>query len=80
MTAVACLRVVLEVDPVSAQQRALGPIVRKLASAYLETRWTWPREFEPRVSPEIAEYPDLKKATGQSEHGIFFIHDLTSSD
>lgn len=38
---------VLEVDPVSAQQRALGPIVRKLASAYLETRWTWPREFEP---------------------------------
>ena len=33
-----------------------------------------------RVSPEIAEYPDLKKATGQSQHGIFFIHDLTSSD
>lgn len=28
-----------------------------------------------RVSPEIAEYPDLKKITGQSKHGIFFIHD-----
>jgi uncharacterized cupin superfamily protein len=28
-----------------------------------------------RVSPEIAEYPDLKKVTGQSRHGIFFIHD-----
>ena len=29
-----------------------------------------------RHSPEIAEYPDLKQATGQSRHGIFFIHDL----
>ena len=29
-----------------------------------------------RVSPEIAEYPDLKKVTGQSRHGIFFIHDI----
>jgi uncharacterized cupin superfamily protein len=30
-----------------------------------------------RVSPEIVEYPDLKQVTGQSGHGIFFIHDLT---
>jgi len=22
------------------------------------------------------EYPDLKKATGQSRHGLFFIHDV----
>jgi uncharacterized cupin superfamily protein len=29
-----------------------------------------------RVSPEIAEYPDLKKVTGQSRHGIFFIHNV----
>lgn len=29
-----------------------------------------------RVSPEVVEYPDLKKVTGQSRHGIFFIHDL----
>lgn len=29
-----------------------------------------------RVSPEIVEYPDLKKVTGQSRHGIFFIHDV----
>ena len=28
-----------------------------------------------RISPEIVEYPDLKKATGQSKHGLFFIHD-----
>ena len=29
-----------------------------------------------RVSPEVVEYPDLKKVTGQSRHGIFFIHDV----
>jgi len=29
-----------------------------------------------RVSPEVVEYPDLKQATGQSKHGIFFIHDI----
>jgi uncharacterized cupin superfamily protein len=28
-----------------------------------------------RVSPEIVEYPDTKQVTGQSKHGIFFIHD-----
>lgn len=28
-----------------------------------------------RVSPELVEYPDLKKVTGQSRHGIFFVHD-----
>ena len=29
-----------------------------------------------RVSPEIAEYPDLKQVTGQSRHGIVFVHDV----
>lgn len=29
-----------------------------------------------RVSPELVEYPDLKQVTGQSRHGIFFIHDI----
>ena len=33
-----------------------------------------------RHSPEVVEYPDLQKVTGQSTHGIFFIHDLTQSD
>ena len=28
-----------------------------------------------RVSPEIVEYPDTNQVTGQSRHGIFFIHD-----
>jgi uncharacterized cupin superfamily protein len=30
-----------------------------------------------RVTPEVVEYPDLGQATGQSKHGIFFVHDLT---
>ena len=29
-----------------------------------------------RVTPEVVEYPDLKQVTGQSKHGIFFVHDL----
>ena len=33
-----------------------------------------------RVSPEVVEYPDLGQGTGQSKHGIFFIHDLTPTD
>ena len=28
-----------------------------------------------RISPEIIEYPDRKQVTGQSRHGIFFVHD-----
>lgn len=29
-----------------------------------------------RVSPEVAEYPDLKQLTAQSTHGLFVIHDI----
>lgn len=29
-----------------------------------------------RVTPEVVEYPDLDKVTGQSKHGIFFIHSV----
>jgi len=29
-----------------------------------------------RVSPEVVEYPDLKKLTAQSKHGLFAIHDV----
>ncbi|HEY8407065.1 MAG TPA: cupin domain-containing protein [Gaiellaceae bacterium] len=29
-----------------------------------------------RHSPEIVEYPDENQVTGQSKHGIFFIHDV----
>jgi uncharacterized cupin superfamily protein len=33
-----------------------------------------------RVSPEIVDYPDLNKVTGQSNHGVFFVHDLGATD
>ncbi len=33
-----------------------------------------------RVTPEVVEYPDLQQVTGQSKHGIFFVHDLTPTD
>jgi uncharacterized cupin superfamily protein len=29
-----------------------------------------------RVSPEVVEYPDLNQVTGQSKHGLFFVHDV----
>lgn len=45
MTAVACLRVVIEAEAAPVPPAMLGPIVEKLTKAYLETRWSWPREF-----------------------------------
>ena len=33
-----------------------------------------------RASPEVVEYPDLNKVTGQSMHGIFFIHDMEKDE
>ena len=47
MTAIACLRVALEASATSLREEVLGPLVEKLAGAYLETRWLWPREFTP---------------------------------
>jgi hypothetical protein len=45
MTAVACLRVVIDAEAAPVPPAMLGPIVEKLTKAYLETRWSWPREF-----------------------------------
>jgi len=47
MSAIACLRVAIEPGAVSLPEEALGPLVEKLTSAYLEARWSWPREFAP---------------------------------
>lgn len=47
MTAIACLRVVLEASATGLREEVLGPLVEKLAGAYLETRWLWPRAFTP---------------------------------
>lgn len=45
MTAVACLRVVLGPRPDSAPARS-GSLIARFASAFFETRWLWPRQFE----------------------------------
>lgn len=47
MTAIACLRVVLEAGATGLREEVLGPLVEKLAGTYLEMRWRWPREFKP---------------------------------
>jgi hypothetical protein len=47
MTAIACLRVVVEAGVTGLSEEVLAPLVEKLAGAYLESRWSWPREFRP---------------------------------
>lgn len=47
MSAIACLRIVVDPDRVGIPDAVLGPLVAKLAGAYLETRWIWPRQFAP---------------------------------
>lgn len=47
MSASACLRIILDLsDEKLARLDALGPLVAKVTSAFLETRWSWPKRFE----------------------------------
>ena len=44
MSASACLRITLGLsDDKLAKLEALGPLVAKVTSAFLETRWAWPK-------------------------------------
>jgi hypothetical protein len=47
VTAVACLRVAVEAEKTGLAPEVLGPLVAKFSSAYLESRWLWPRRFAP---------------------------------
>jgi len=47
MSAVACLRVDVSGECARMPPAVLAPLVQKFASAYLETRWSWPRRFSP---------------------------------
>jgi hypothetical protein len=47
VTAVACLRVAVDAERTGLSPHALGPLVAKFSGAYLETRWLWPRQFQP---------------------------------
>jgi len=54
MTALACLRIVIDPDKVVAGGDKLAAMVGKVAGAFLETRWRWPRRHG-----EIAPYAFL---------------------
>lgn len=45
MSAVACLRVVVRTGQTELPQDVLAALVAKFTSAFLETRWAWPRRF-----------------------------------
>lgn len=47
MTAVACLRVAVDATRVKLSPAALGPLVSRFSGSYLESRWLWPRLFQP---------------------------------
>lgn len=47
MSAMACLRVDVTAHHGRMPMSTLAPLVQKFAGAYLETRWLWPRRFEP---------------------------------
>jgi len=46
LTALACLRVAVDVESTGLTPAVLGPLVAKFSSLYLESRWLWPRLFE----------------------------------
>lgn len=54
MTALACLRILIDADRAAAGGETLALLVNKVASAFFETRWTWPRRYG-----EIAPYAFL---------------------
>jgi hypothetical protein len=45
MTAIACLRIVVGESLQFTDADSLADLVSKIAAAYLETRWTWPRRY-----------------------------------
>ena len=47
MTAVACLRVAVDAAKIGISPATLGPLVAKFSTIYLESRWLWPRQFQP---------------------------------
>jgi len=47
VTAVACLRVAVDVEKTGLSPAVLGPLVAKFSGIYLESRWQWPRQFAP---------------------------------
>ena len=47
MTALACLRILIDPDRAAAGGETLAALVNKVADAFLESRWRWPRRHGP---------------------------------
>lgn len=47
MAATACLRVLVDADRTALPEETLGRLVSKFARAFLEARWSWPRQADP---------------------------------
>ncbi|MBI5939571.1 MAG: hypothetical protein HY859_04010 [Caulobacterales bacterium] len=47
MTALACLRILIDPDRAAAGGETLAALVSKVADAFLESRWRWPRRHGP---------------------------------
>lgn len=47
MTAIACLRILIDPDKAAAGGDTLAALVSKVADAFLESRWCWPRRHGP---------------------------------
>jgi hypothetical protein len=45
MTAIACLKIFVGEELIFADTETMAGVVAKVASAYLETHWTWPRRY-----------------------------------
>src|SRR5688572_7419118 len=80
MSAVACLRVDVTGECARMPAAALAPLVQKFASAYLETRWSWPRQFSPLtdfcfllVDPRADELDvrELRKLSDELQRHLF---------
>ncbi|MDP1739178.1 MAG: hypothetical protein Q8L23_17270 [Caulobacter sp.] len=72
MTAMACLRVLIEPSRAAAGGDALAALVNKVAGAFLETRWLWPRRHG-----EIAAYAFLLADPRATKLDPFELTDLS---
>lgn len=80
MSAVACLRVDVSGEGARMPTAALAQLVQKFASAYLETRWSWPRQFSPLadfcfllIDPRAGELDvrELRKLSDELQRHLF---------
>lgn len=80
MTALACIRVFIGADLATDKVDALGPLIAKVGSAFLDGRWKWPRRHavaapfafllaDPRV--ERLDPNDLRSMASELQHRLF---------